>query len=60
MPNYDYDDHGSMSARNDMYELISHAIDTFMEDWGDYIGDEDQLKLFINDAVRRYLSDFEW
>ena len=49
-----------MSARNDMYELISHAIDTFMEDWGDYIGDEDQLKLFINDAVRRYLSDFEW
>ena len=51
---------GSDSARADMHELIADALDNFMDIWGDYIGDEHQLKLFINDAVNSYLRDIEW
>ena len=41
----------------DFNALFYNMADTFMEDWGDYIGDADQVAALLENAFDNWVSD---
>lgn len=39
---------------------FEHLMDSFMNEWGDYIGDADDVEALIQNAFDNWVSDSGW
>lgn len=51
---------GGEEMLTDFKQSFEKMMDSFMNKWGDYIGDADDVEALIQDAFDNWVSDSGW